>query len=126
MRNRTYVDLRASGRVVYRVRTRDSSGNVSATSPLVRATVPSLSGPRRIAGLAVSAGNPLPGVRVRTRIQGTRRSWTTNSIGTFHARYIPAGTYRVTFSRWGYSPVVLTVRVGATGTTGRRVVLSPR
>ncbi|MFL5797024.1 MAG: Ig-like domain-containing protein [Actinomycetota bacterium] len=126
VRNRTYVDLHASGRVAYRIRTRDSSGNVSASSPLERTTAPSRSGPRRIAGLAVSGGSPLAGVRVRTRIRGSRRLFSTNSIGTFQVRYIPAGTYRLTFLRMGYTSVVVTLRVGAIGTSARRVVLSPR
>jgi fibronectin type 3 domain-containing protein len=126
VRNRTYVDLHASGRVAYRVKTRDSSGNVSVGSPLERTTAPKLSGPRRIAALVVSGGSPLANVRVRTRIRGSRRLFSTNSIGTFQVTYIPAGTYRLTFLRMGYTSVVVTLRVAATGTSARRVVLSPR
>ena len=109
--------------MTYRVRTRDLSGNVSAASMAVRLYAPSRSRIRHLAGLVVSRGLPVGGVTVRTKVRGTRRAWTTNGVGMFLVRTIPAGVHRLRVTRSGYVPLVLSVRVAATGTTARMIAL---
>jgi hypothetical protein len=122
-RARSFVDPGAARWVTYRVRTVDLAGNVSARSAPIRLHVPDVLPLRRLRGLVVSGGMPIAGATVRTRVHGLRRSWTTNAMGAFLVRSIPAGIYRVKVSSRGCSSVALSVRVAASGTTARLVSL---
>ncbi len=83
----------------YYVRTVSSSGNYSANSlPVTATTYAKLEGGIITGTISSNTQSKLPGATVTVTVEGTKKTYSTNSYGVYSIRNLPKGKYTLDFS----------------------------
>ena len=118
------TELTALTTYSYFVKALDQAGNISPASNTVSVTTQPAQGYGAITGTVYSQfGSVLSGVRVSVKVDGSNKTYLTNSEGVFNITSIPSGVYTLNFKKSGYSNQKINVDVKAGLTTVLNAIL---
>ncbi|HSW85417.1 MAG TPA: Ig-like domain-containing protein [Candidatus Saccharimonadales bacterium] len=119
------VGLSPSTSYSYFVIARDAAGNSSLASNTASAITYPVISLGSISGVihASNGGGTLAGVTITINFSGAVHTYTSSSNGTYSIPNVPAGTYPVTYTRYGYANQTNTVVVSSNNNTTQNVIL---
>ncbi len=104
--------LIANTSYTYTVKARDAAGNTSAPSSGATATTQAAINNSELVGVVRNARrHPIAGAKVSLMIDGTLRTFTTTSKGTYDIFPISGGNYSITYSATGYRTTVINRKI---------------